>query len=344
MRVPAAVVRRLFPILALAGCSCDAPETGALRPELAFRISGEGGLTAARDLTVDRAGNVFIFDYGDYVIRKFDPDGVLQATFGGTGAEPGLFQHLMAIRVQGDRLFSLDAGALSIFDPSGGLLSHRPFEDTVTCDLPRLHADSSWVAEWIIEETAVQALTYRYPDGTERGRLASHALGTHFPGVQANQLFFLKQTQAPGYLYDFLGNGTVVWMSTEQLRVFVRHDGGDEVLFEAEATPVPYPADEITALEQQRAALAPPLFMNVPRHYRIAHHLVVDESGDVWVFVTSLERTGFLRLSSEGREVGFYDVDADFDVWATRVTSANERFYFMVATRGETLVYESGAP
>ena len=32
------------------------------------------------------------------------------------------------------------------------------------------------------------------------------------------------------------------------------------------------------------------------------------ESGDMWVHLMSLERTGLLRLWPEGREVAFYDV------------------------------------
>jgi hypothetical protein len=46
-------------------CACEQPESGTIRPELAFVISGEAGLTAARDLTVDESGNVFVFDYDD---------------------------------------------------------------------------------------------------------------------------------------------------------------------------------------------------------------------------------------------------------------------------------------
>ena len=66
-----------------------APETGSLAPELLFTISRETGLNAARDLTVDQAGNVYVFDYDDYVIRKFDPQGAQLAEFGGTGEAPG---------------------------------------------------------------------------------------------------------------------------------------------------------------------------------------------------------------------------------------------------------------
>ena len=105
---------------ALAVCACARPDRGALQPRLAFRISGDSLFTNARNLTVDRAGNVFIFDYDNYLIRRYDSAGTLLATFGGSGAEPGggRFAHLMAIRADGDSLLALDAGSISVFDLS----------------------------------------------------------------------------------------------------------------------------------------------------------------------------------------------------------------------------------
>ena len=100
--------------------ACGTPESGnpgsgtsesaTIQPRLAFTISAEEGLTAARDLTVDPAGNIFVFDYDDYVIHKIDPDGVDLARFGGPEGEDAGFTHLMAIRAVGDSLLALDAG------------------------------------------------------------------------------------------------------------------------------------------------------------------------------------------------------------------------------------------
>lgn len=338
------MTRPLTVLAAITVCACSPAERGTLRPELAFTIDNASGLTGARDLTVDREGNVFVFSYDDYRIFKFDPTGVLLTTFGGTGEEPGLFQHLMAIRAIGDSLVALDAGSRSVFDLSGGLRSHHSFADTITSDLPRVYVDGHWAGEWIIEETAEQALTYRNPDGSERGRVASYALATHFPGLQAGQVFFINRTQAPGYVYDFLLDGRLVWMATDSLTVRVRQGGEDAVLFEAEATPVSFPDEETAALEQRQASLSPPLFMNVPRSYQVAHHLSVAASGDIWVYVMSVERTGLLRLSAEGQEVAFYDLDAGFDVLSARLTVAGDSMYFLVAGSEETAVYSVTVP
>jgi hypothetical protein len=337
------VARFLALASALAAFACSAPSGGTLPTQLAFQISGaETGITAARDLAVDHSGNVYVFDYADYVIRKFDPQGRLLTAFGGKGEEPGSFQHLMAIRVHGDSVLALDPGSLTVFDLSGNLRSRRILADTVTCDHPRLHPDGRWAAERIVEATAEKTLTYRRSDGSEQRQLASYALGEFFPGVEPGGLFFINPTQARSYLYGFRPDGRLVWAASDRLRILVEQDGVDERLYEAEATALPFPADQIAEMEERQSGLRPPLFMNVPTSFQLVQHLVVDESGEIWLYLTSRERTGLLRLSSAGRERGFYTVEADFDVLSARLAVAGERLYFMVPGREETAIYSVG--
>jgi len=111
------------------------------------------------------------------------------------------------------------------------------------------------------------------------------------------------------------------------------------VLFEAPATPVPFPDDEIAALEERQANLDAPLYMNVPSQYQVIHHLIVAESGDVWLYIKTQERTGLLRLSAAGKETGFFTVEAEFDLLEARVTLANGPMYFMSPGREETAIY-----
>ena len=74
--------RSLLMVAAVSLSACGAPETGTIHPQLAFVIGPEVGLTAARDLTVDSAGSVYVFDYDYYVIHKFGPGGGALGTFG----------------------------------------------------------------------------------------------------------------------------------------------------------------------------------------------------------------------------------------------------------------------
>ena len=47
--------------------------------------------------------------------------------------------------------------------------------------------------------------------------------------------------------------------------------------------------EEIAALEGRQAVSNPPFFINVPRHYQLIQHLLVAESGKVWLFIKSQE-------------------------------------------------------
>jgi len=285
-----------------------------------------------------------VFDYGDYVIRKFNSQGEVLTTFGGTGEAPGQFKHLMAIRADGDSLLALDEGSMSVFELTGELRSRRVFSETILCDHPRVFPDGRWIGSWINEERADLSLTYRRADGTEETRLASYLLGELFPGIEPGADFYINPTQARSYLYDFLPDGSALWAVSDDLRVLVTKDTGEgdlgaDPFFEAQATPVPFPEEEIAALEGRQAVSNPPFFINVPRHYQLIQHLLVAESGKVWLFIKSQERTGLLRLSSTGEETGFFSVEADFDLLEAHLALANGHIYFMSPGREETAIY-----
>ena len=325
-------------------CSCGASEETVIRPVLMFTIRTETGLDAPRDLAVDDSGNILVFDYDDYTIHEFTPSGEVLATFGGPEGEAGGFRHLMAIRALGDDVLALDAGALSIFDSSGQLRATRAFSDTIICDHPRLHPNGEWAGEWIVEETAEKVLTYRDASGLQLSRVAGFALDEFFPGIQPGGMFFIKPTQLRSYVYDFSPDGRLVWAVSDQARIFRVGDQDDSPLFSADWHPRPFPATEIQALQEQQASLNPPLFMNVPRSYQLIQHLLVDESGDIWIYVTSVERTGLVHLSDQGVEKGFHAVEADFDLLSVRVAAAHGRFYFMAGERDATGIFVADRP
>lgn len=319
--------------------ACGGPKTGTLHPHLAFTIPAEAGLTAARDFSVDRSGNVFVFSYDDYWIFKFSPEGEVLARFGGPREDERGFDHLMNIRALGDTLLAVDAGSISVFDLSGTLLARTNFSDTITCDLPRIDASGDWAGEWIVEESAEKVLTTRDALGGERSRVVGHELSEFFQGVEPGGFFFINPTQDRSYLYDFLPSGGLVWAASDELTVRVGDGPMNSLLFEAPALPLPFPKAEAEAMRARQANLSPPLYMNVPETYQLIQHLLVDESGDLWLFVMTQERTGFLHLSEGGRELGFYSLTAGFDPLSARVTAALGRLYFLVAEGEDTEIH-----
>lgn len=325
-------------------CSCVAHETKVIRPDLAFTISTETGLSAPRDLTVDNFGNIFVFDYVNYEIRKFSPTGEIMTTFGGPGSMEGGFQHLMAIRAMGDSILALDAGALMIFDSSGQLRTTHTFLDTIICDLPRLHPSGEWVGEWIVEKTAEKVLTRRNPDGQQLSRIAGYELDELFPGIKPGEMFFIKPTQARSYVYDFFPDGRLIWAASDAMQIFISGVKGDSLLFSARWQPCSFPAHETQAMKEEQANLNPPLFMNAPDKYQLIQHLLVDEVGDIWMYVKSMERTGLVHLSDRGIEKGFHTLEAEFDPLSVRIAAAHGRFYFMVGGKAGTRIYVADRP
>ncbi len=91
----------------------------------------------------------------------------------------------------------------------------------------------------------------------------------------------------------------------------------------------------------RQSRIKPPLFTYVPDNYQIVHHLLCGPDGDVWVYVKSRERTGFLRYSKQGKLEGLYEVDAEFDMMKAMVRIFNNIMYFVVNERDGVKVYYS---
>jgi len=99
-----------------------------LEPVLVFESSSEDvnySFTAARNIALDSHANLYIFDYLDNTIKKYDQKGEHIVTFGGQGEGEGKFSHLMDIRVSGDKLFALDSVGTLIFDLMGEFIERK---------------------------------------------------------------------------------------------------------------------------------------------------------------------------------------------------------------------------
>src|SRR5690625_2894300 len=106
--------------LLLAGCGyTDEPEA-SLAPSTAtvnevLRITNDNIgrddliLTASDQVTTDRQNNIYIFDFGQITVLKFDSRGQFVTTMGRGGSGPGEFQDVGAITILKDgKLFTYD--------------------------------------------------------------------------------------------------------------------------------------------------------------------------------------------------------------------------------------------
>ncbi|MFC1499552.1 hypothetical protein ACFL6T_00865 [Candidatus Zixiibacteriota bacterium] len=324
--------------LFLADCSKTGIETGTLTPSVLLRLDGEVG---GRDFTFDAGGNIFLFNYMTNVIRKFDREGGQLLEFGGNLENDGPFTHLMEIEVFGDRLVALDSVARFTFDLEGNLLEQEDFTVDEIYDHPVMTLDGRFIGLSFDDTGARCNLSLCRADGTEEARLESYALSEFIPAIVPGVDFFLSTNHIRSYRYGYLSDGSPVWASTDGFRINTMRGGEVRALITGDFTPVPVPADQIETMRARSESLPQPLFMNVPEAWRVIHQLFVDQGGDIWIYLQSLERTGFVRFSPRGREKGFYTFEGEFDPGNedVMIRESEGSLWFLVPGRDEVILY-----
>ena len=345
--MPIAVV-----FLLLVSCSpADNPITTAeLNPTLIFESSSEDenySFTAARNMAMDSEGNLYVFDYMDNFIKKYDRSGQHVVTFGSQGEGEGQFAHLMDIRVFGDRLLALDSVGTLAFTLDGDFIEKTPFNEEVVCEFPQIREDGRFAGERYVPSALTKALTLRDPKGGELAQLAKYDLREFYPELEEGKDFFLQDYQAPFYLYSFQKNGSLLWAASNECTVY-SHSVEDSsiastTILSEEFTPLPIPADQVAEMEEnaERIRGNPMLHMYVPRFYQIVQHLLAAPSGDIWVYVLSAEKTGFLVFSPEGKLKGHYSVNAGFEMTRARIHMFGNAIYFFVPGRNSVKIHAS---
>jgi hypothetical protein len=283
-----------------------------------------------RDVTVAPDGSIFTFDYREYRIKKFDRNGRFITEFGGTGKEEGRFTHLTGLAAFEGRLLAVDSIGISTFELNGAFVARTQFPEEITPDLSMAFEDGRYVGTLIVASELLAVLTLRSPQGRELDRLASYDLRDYFPELTKGEDFFLSNEYARHYLYALDSDGSILWAPSDASCVYRYRDGKSRLAASADLTPMPLPETVIADLQKKKDALKPPLHLFVPAHYPLIRHLAVGPDGDVWAFVQSREKTGFLRFSKDGKEKGFALLASDFDPGRAVVRVYAGRMYFVV--------------
>ncbi len=287
-----------------------------------------------RDIAVSADGSIFTFDYSEYRIKKFDPAGKFLLEFGGPGTGEGQFTHLTGIGAFGGKLLAVDSLGLLTFDLNGRFLGKTAFPEEVTPNYSRVFEDGRYVGELIVAPELKAVVSLRSPQGHELDRLASHDLKEFFPELKAGEEFYLSDEYARNYFYALGPGGDVFWAASDAVRIFRYEDSKSDAVASETLTPVPLPEADRARLLSRKEKAKPPFFAYVPDRFPLVCHLAVGLEGDLWMYVQSVEKTGFLRYTKEGKAKGFYPVKAEFDATRTVVRIFGNRMYFI---SGKTL-------
>jgi len=308
---------------------------GELNPALFLKGSDSDEdyqLSALRDITFDDEGNIYIFKYDDNFIKKYDSKGRHLLTFGGKGEEAENFTHLTAIKVIEDRLYALDSVGYLTFTLNGEFIDKTSFAKEIICDFPKISQDRRFCGE-IISEEIKKILTLRNPDGIELIRIAQHDLREFFPELKEGNQFFINEIQTRSYLYDFSQDGNIIWCASDKCKIYEydKELNQSKILTTLDFNPLSFPREQIIELKKRKEKIRnnPMLHLYIPNHYQLVQHLNLDEEGNIWVYVISQEKKGFLVLSPDGTQIGFYKVISDLDMSEVVVRIFKDRIYFI---------------
>jgi hypothetical protein len=325
--------------------------SGILKPELFFQTREdvpEYSFPSARDMVFDSEDSFYIFDYFDNTIKKYDSNGKHLKTFGGKGQGDGEFSHLTGIRIVGDQLLAVDSVGLLSFNLDGHFLTKKSFAEEVLTEYPAIFDEGDYVGQQIHAAELKVILTFRSSQGEELDRLALYDIKEFFPEIKQGEDFFLSSEHARSYRYTLDQKEDILWAASDEFKIYRYHEGEGNsiVVISEDYSPVPFPAEEKKALLEKKAKVKPPLFLYVPDVYQLIFHLLVGPEGDIWIYLKSMEKTGFLRYSAQGSLKGFYTVDADFDVTEADhiVRIHKNRMYFLVKGRKSLKIYAADLP
>jgi len=299
---------------------------------------------APRSFTFDQQENLYIFDYMENYIKKYDPKGNFIASFGKQGTETDEFEHLMAIKVFDETLFALDSIALLKFTLNGEYLSKTTFAENAICDYPKIWKDGSFIGEKINPESLQRELVLFGADGQVLKQLAAYDLREFFPDLEKEKDFFLNPDQTRLYLYDVTPSGDIYWAASDDFSVYRTKNGRSELIITGTDTPLSFPEEQRTKLAAQQDAMKenmPELHMYVPEKYQLLYQLILGEGQDIWLYVKSRERTGLVRYTAEGKEKGFYSVNSDLDITQARMQIFQDKLYILSAKRKQFTVYSA---
>ncbi|MCL2277414.1 MAG: NHL repeat-containing protein, partial [Treponema sp.] len=153
---------------------------------------GAGQFVGPQHLTIDEDGYLYVVDYGNRRISKFDPDGLFILSFAQrTSFFPGLLSPT-GIAAGGGRIYVTDnaAKAIYIFDPNGGYIGRLAVSNLVNPESMRFLSDGTMLVadgNRVIQIDPASAIVRELGvSGAERARITGADMDKNGSIVAAN--------------------------------------------------------------------------------------------------------------------------------------------------------------
>ena len=193
--------------------------TGELLTQWGSPGSGEGqfndqaGSYTGIDLAVDAQGNVYVADFGNFRIQKFDVNGKFLKQWGSKGKEPGQFSGAWAIAVDSKgNVYVGDEGNRRVqkFDSDGNFLTQwgnygteeDDFQSIVAVEVD--HEDNVYVGDYFLKQV-------KKFDSNGKLLTTSNSCGTDAEGAIIRPVSFAFDEGNNVYMLDSVGRRVCIY-------------------------------------------------------------------------------------------------------------------------------------
>lgn len=258
------------------------------------------------DMAFDKEGSVYILDGEECSILKFSGSGEFINSIKIDEKRPGKFC-LGSIATKDEKLYYIsDWIFIYTYDTTGKLLDSegKKFTDSIQ----KAYPEEFIIGDRYDSETNSELLMRWDWSGRETDVIdqISYEKYLKFSKARTNRAILAKNVDT--HAYDFNSKREIIYGKTNEYEVYRWIDGKKEQIIKEKYTVklLPNEKREKGRLEKRNGWSD---FYISNHYYPKIRNIMIDKEDNIWFFITSVERTGFMKYSNKGGFLAFYEID-----------------------------------
>lgn len=289
-----------------------------LKFEIFFKESDSDSnyiFTHPYQFAVDKNLSLYIVDYKDCIVRKYDNKGKFVFSCGKRGVGPGELNGIERIIITNDYLLIIGFNMINFYDNEGKLVQSSRHNIKNAYDLLYDQLSDVYISYRIDEKTKRFLLSLRKIDDTLISEVAS------YPAT--DRVIEGLGRPMPCYLFEKIAFGInskkdVIYAFSEKFEVFSSSGAKLNLIIKEKVSPVIIPEDIRKNINGEIAegvvnGVIKRISCTPPEYYSMIQDLMIDEKDNIWIKALTSEFNGFIKYSQEGKMLGKYQINNEYN-------------------------------
>lgn len=258
------------------------------------------------DMTFDREGSVYILDGEECNILKFSGSGEFINSIEIENKSRGKLC-LGSIATKNEKLYYVSSWTfINTYDADGKLIESEGKKFTYS---PQKACPEEFIIGDRYDGETNSKLLMRWDwSGRETDVIDKISWEKYlkFSKAKTNRAILAKNVDT--HAYDFNSKGEIIFGKTSEYKVYKWIDGKKEQIIKEKYTVklLPNEIREKGRLEKKNGRSD---FYISNHYYPKIRNIMIDKEDNIWFFITSVERTGFIKYSGKGEFLAFYKIE-----------------------------------